>query len=1260
MLEGIVDPLKAATVSWFFEYKAGSVCTAGSTTPVEGPAEVETLPVAAGIESLTPNTKYTVCLVAENAAKETTAGSPVTFRTALPPEKPDTTSPAKEITATTATLEGVLNPKSAGEAGSYEFLYRVSPTECEGESATPAEPALGHLGESVKAKATPLQPSATYTFCLLARNTAGEAAVGPVVHFTTPPGPPAVDGESVVEDTPTSATLQAQINPNNQKTTYLFEYSTKASGETLEGTVTTIDGGSALPGEYGDQTASVPAGALTPGTAYYYRVVATNGTPPASQGKVEHFATPETPIIEAAVTAGASSVLLKGELNPNGTPGAVTYQFDYNTNGTCEPSQGSTSAVEVAEGKEDHVEVEAQGLEPSKQYTFCLVATNASGGQAASGAFSAQTSSVPPVVESVSVSDVGSRSASLNGQVDLSGSTGSYFYEYGTSGAFASSPSRTPEASLAAGGGSVEAPASLAELTPGSEYQIRLIVKNENGEEAEGAVQSFTTFASTGAELPDGRVYEMVTPVENHDANVYIPQSRPNTLEELNEGITTYQPFDIAADGSAVAYISASTTGGEGQNGAGRGDQELAVRGAAGGWTQTTLQPDGIETSLYQGFSSDLAVGFLTSGNPYESQPPLSPEAPAESGNLPYVQKTSEPAGGSADPYSPLVTAAMHLNRPFRGFERPPPFPPFGPFGAAQDYVYGKAGDPVPRFAGGSAGYGDVLFEVNDSLLVGSGTLEEELQSDVRSEIGKEENSNYLYDSMAGKLVLIDVSPEGKVVQNANFGGPQETYGDPPAFSNVISADGNRVYWSSVEGTTQERGVLRPVRLWVRINPSAPESPLGVHGECVVAADACTLPVSAGPAEYLTSADDGRYAFYLEDGALYRFDIEGKTPGETRETLAAPEADVQGILGVSEDGGQIYFAAGGALASGATPAGECTQTCNLYSLRVGTPARFVALLSAEDGRESRPFWHGNAYHSEWGDWQAGLGQRTAEVSGDGGVLVFQSAQNLPVVGYPRGFSSAGAEEVYLYEAGSGELHCLSCSSTGEAPPSGGTAAFLPISWADAFQPRVLSDDGGRVFFDSAVPLVAQDTNGVQDVYEWEKVGVGTCTSATAVDGGCVYLLSGGVDKTDSVLIGASESGEDVFIATRAQLAPEDRNENFDLYDARVGGVRPVASPVCTGTGCQGVPAPPPTFATPPSVTFAGVGNFPAPAAKAKTKAKVLTTAQKLGAALRTCKKHKQRKRRASCEARAHKRYSVKKAKKAGKASLDVAAKRRVA
>jgi hypothetical protein len=163
-------------------------------------------------------------------------------------------------------------------------------------------------------------------------------------------------------------------------------------------------------------------------------------------------------------------------------------------------------------------------------------------------------------------------------------------------------------------------------------------------------------------------------------------------------------------------------------------------------------------------------------------------------------------------------------------------------------------------------------------------------------------------------------------------------------------------------------------------------------------------------------------------------------------------------------------------------------------------------------------------------------------------------------------------------------------------------------------PEWMGDDGGRVFFDSSEPLVGEDTNGAQDVYEWERDGLGSCSSSS----GCVYLLSGGVSKSASWLEGVSGSGDDVFFATRARLVPEDANEAFDLYDARVDGVQPVAPPACSGTGCQGVPAPPPVFATPSSVTFEGVGNFPqpptpAPAPKAAARKK---TAR--------CPKHEQR------------------------------------
>jgi len=73
---------------------------------------------------------------------------------------------------------------------------------------------------------------------------------------------------------------------------------------------------------------------------------------------------------------------------------------------------------------------------------------------------------------------------------------------------------------------------------------------------------------------------------------------------------------------------------------------------------------------------------------------------------------------------------------------------------------------------------------------------------------------------------------------------------------------------------------------------------------------------------------------------------------------------------------------------------------------------------------------------------------------------------------------------------------------------------------------------------------------------------------------------------------SSASGNDVFMITRAELTQQDQGETYEVYDARVGASEPPSGPVCTGTGCQGLPAGPPLFATPSSVTFNGVGNFP--------------------------------------------------------------------
>ena len=140
-------------------------------------------------------------------------------------------------------------------------------------------------------------------------------------------------------------------------------------------------------------------------------------------------------------------------------------------------------------------------------------------------------------------------------------------------------------------------------------------------------------------------------------------------------------------------------------------------------------------------------------------------------------------------------------------------------------------------------------------------------------------------------------------------------------------------------------------------------------------------------------------------------------------------------------------------------------------------------------------------------------------------------------------------------------------------------------------PDWLSASGGRVVFDSSEPLVAGDVNGVPDVYEWERQGEGSCRLAA----GCVFLLSSGTSESGSWLAAESASGDDVFVVTRSRLTPEDGNEDFNLFDARVGGVQPqVPSSECSGVGCVSPPGAQPVFTPPASVSFEGAGNFPPP------------------------------------------------------------------
>ncbi len=717
-----------------------------------------------------------------------------------------------------------------------------------------------------------------------------------------------------------------------------------------------------------------------------------------------------------------------------------------------------------------------------------------------------------------------------------------------------------------------------------------------------GAVCLLVVASATASSLPDGRVYEMVS-AQNQEGDVYVPSAiEPGILNDGEGDTFTRLPFQIASDGEAAAYVGDPTVGGSGSEGDLLGNQFQAMRKPGGGWTQVTLQLSGNETAYYQAFSSDLSVGVLQSGS-YElpSILPLSKEAPGEGYSVLYTRSSSELG------YRPLFTTTP--------VEDPQEFVTYN--APTNDQ---KASNVI-AYAGGSTGLAEVLFEVHGALTANA---------------EDEPGANNLYVSAGGRLSLINVLPNGGTEANATFG-TQGSHTSPPDFSHVISTDGTRVFW-----TDSNTGVV-----YLRKNPTRPESPLGSRGECIISADACTVAVSLGAAQFWTASANGRYAFYTEDEKLWRFDVEGGTGGE-HEELAGEGAGVQGVVGTSEDGSYVYFVAHGKLADNENSDKAVAELGrdNLYVVRQDGAPSFIATLSPGDDSEAvLP-----AAGYQFGDWQPGLGHRTAEVTPDGSSAVFES-NNQTIDGHSPEVKGGKLEEVYDYEAENGHLVCVSCEQNGDVPlpnleSESGLGAFLPPSWSFTYLPQWISEDGNQVFFDSTEPLVAQDTNGVQDVYEWEREGSGSCPVSTP--DGCVYLLSNGVNDSASWFVGASTSGNDAFIVTRAQLAPEDGNEAYNLFDARVGGVQAVVASSCAGTGCQGVPASPPVFATPASVTFEGVGDFPQESPTkvvAKTTTKVLTRALKLARALKACKVVKQKKRRVSCEAQATKRYGAKRVAK---------------
>ncbi|HEX6780398.1 MAG TPA: hypothetical protein VF125_00045 [Solirubrobacterales bacterium] len=789
-----------------------------------------------------------------------------------------------------------------------------------------------------------------------------------------------------------------------------------------------------------------------------------------------------------------------------------------------------------------------------------FVGTNPSPGLAQVEIFEEEKCEVdcPPIIETTSATGVAGDSATLRARVNPNGFESSYWFEYGSEDCETGSCAKVPlpPAGIGAGRKGVAVSQALTGLQANTIYHYRVVAENEWGQKP-GPDGTLTTQSSgLGFALGDRRVWEMVSPSDKHGGTIISTQTTAIQAAASGGRLAYATLGSILEDPDSSQLPVPSTV--------------LAERSDNGRWSAEDLTPPHSDRhrlqagTEYKLFDPELLRAEL---EPTDDTP-LSPEA---SERTPYLRIEGDPPT-----FIPLVN--------------PSNVPPGTEFGGANNE------QTLPlRIAAASPDLDHIALVSSKAPLV------------------PDASGSALYLWSGGELEAVSELPAsaGGAIVGAMAGAGEGSV------RGAVSEDGSRVFWTPGgyfptggaglylrDTVAQESVRLDKVRSGAGLGAVRPIfNAASADGDVVYFTDSHRLTADSSP--------KGRDLYRCVVGPV------GSGQGCTELTdVSAPRAgsgesaEIQGqVQGVGADGSRTYFVARGVLDEEPNTEGDVAvaKAPNLYRWEEGEGARFVANLAEADFR----VWGSVEPAQSFGE------LISATTSPNGRYLAFTSEASL--TGHENKNEAGDANtEAFLYDSQSDELTCVSCNPSGAAavgeelegelffaPDPNGlwagrqVAATLPEATQtepfsiSLYRPRYVLDNG-RVFFNSVGPLVAADSNGDWDVYEWQPVGVGTCTAETTTASttrsgpGCVGLISSGTSEGDAGFLDASVSGDDVFFMTRGRLSVLDTDEEVDVYDARVDGIAAVLEPVreCAGEACQ-PSAGPPNDPTPASEAFRG-------------------------------------------------------------------------
>ena len=299
---------------------------------------------------------------------------------------------------------------------------------------------------------------------------------------------PTVHTDNATSIAQNGAILNGTVNTNGLVTEAWFEYGTNPNLASFDNTVTqNFVAGSIT------QPVTQSISGLTPGTTYYFRLVASNAKG-WTEGNIFSFTTRNPP---PAVATGDPSAItltgatLNGTVNPNGA--ATDAWFEYGP----DPNMVSFTATDnqnLGSGRNPvAMDNTLSGLNSGATYYYRMVAASVEG--EVEGAIKSFSTDFPaPAATTGNATNITTTGATFNGTVNPNGFSTEAWFEYGLDNSLATFTATTPQL-LGSGTTTLPVSSAITSLTSWRTWYFRTVARSttDPGVFTKGAIHSFPT-----------------------------------------------------------------------------------------------------------------------------------------------------------------------------------------------------------------------------------------------------------------------------------------------------------------------------------------------------------------------------------------------------------------------------------------------------------------------------------------------------------------------------------------------------------------------------------------------------------------------------------------------------------------------------------------------------------------------------------------------------------------------------------------------